>query len=515
MALMTKIEPTVVSEKKKLRVAAYARVSTDSDEQLLSLEAQKTHYEIFIKSHADWEFVGLYYDEGISGTSMKKRTGLLRMLEDCDKEKIDLIITKSISRFSRNTLESIETVRKLRSIKIHMYFEKENIDTGRMDGELLLTILSSLAENESRTISTNQVWAVQKRFRSGSFTVGSPPYGYRNKNGEMVIDTNEAPVVKKIFSMAIDGYSSKEIAEELEEDDIPTRRGGKWNASCVNRMLRNITYTGDLILQKTYTDSSFKRHVNYKEKDKYYLSGHHEPIINMDTFEKVKALMEMSAESKNNKAGQGKHGKTSLFRKMIICGKCGNTWKRLKISGEFYYGCNTHFADKNACEMKSIREEAIMAAFVVMMNKLIAAREQILVRYSRDLTSLAKNNRSSEYAKLEIRLNEINQRRMQLKDFFGKSLLDPAIFASEMEALISEENQIKGKQETLNQQDVCSKSQKQSLKELLAFTASVEGLRSFVPDLFLRFVDHIVVYSREEIGFAMKCGPVFREVLKR
>ena len=155
MRRITKIEATAASADKKLRVAAYARVSTGSDDQLISLEAQKNHYESLIKSRRDWEFAGLYFDEGISGTKMAKRDGLLSMLSDCERGKIDYIIVKSISRFSRNTVESIETVRKLYGMGIYIFFEKENIDTGKMEGELLLSILSSLAESESRSISEN------------------------------------------------------------------------------------------------------------------------------------------------------------------------------------------------------------------------------------------------------------------------------------------------------------------------------------------------------------------------
>lgn len=188
MKRITKIEAADTGAARKLRVAAYARVSTDSEEQLISLDAQKNHYEVLIRSRRDWEYAGLYYDEGISGTKMAKRDGLLSMLADCEGGLIDYIIVKSISRFSRNTVESIETVRKLCSMGIYILFEKENIDTGKMEGELLLSILSSLAESESRSISENETWSIQKRFRNGTYKIAYPPYGYDYTDGEMVVN---------------------------------------------------------------------------------------------------------------------------------------------------------------------------------------------------------------------------------------------------------------------------------------------------------------------------------------
>ena len=176
MKRITKIDAAAKTEK-KLRVAAYARVSTDSADQLVSLDAQKEHYEQVIKNCPSWEYAGLYYDEGVSGTKMAKRDGLLRMLADCDRGLIDYILVKSISRFSRNTVETVETVRRLSAIGVYIFFEKENIDTGKMEGELMLSIMSSLAEDESRSLSDNNKWSIQKRFQNGTYVIGTPAYG--------------------------------------------------------------------------------------------------------------------------------------------------------------------------------------------------------------------------------------------------------------------------------------------------------------------------------------------------
>ena len=266
VAKITKIEATpAVRAAKKIRVAAYARVSTDSNEQLLSLETQKEHYDSYIKAHPEWEYAGLYYDEGISGTKMDKRNSLLQMLKDCEDGKIDKVITKSISRLSRNTTDTLEMVRKLSKLGIYIFFEKENIDTEHMSSELMLTILSSIAESESRSISENSKWSIRHRFEAGTYIISYPPYGYENKDGKMVIVPDEAEVVKAIFSMALSGDGSHRIANVLNEMNIPSKKGAKWHPSTVQGILKNEKYTGDVIFQKTYTDSSFNRHTNYGE----------------------------------------------------------------------------------------------------------------------------------------------------------------------------------------------------------------------------------------------------------
>ena len=227
MKRITKIDASVTAEMKKTKVAAYCRVSTASDEQLISLDAQKLHYEYYIQSNDDWEYAGLYYDEGITGTKAEVRDGLQALLRDCEDGKIDLIITKSISRFSRNTTDCLEMVKRLVELGVFIFFEKENINTGSMESELMLSILSSLAESESVSISENEKWGIRKRFQNGTFIISYPPYGYANVNGEMVIDPEEAKVIKRIFAECLAGKGTYTIAKDLNADNIPTRKNGK------------------------------------------------------------------------------------------------------------------------------------------------------------------------------------------------------------------------------------------------------------------------------------------------
>ena len=250
-------------KKKKLRVAAYCRVSTDNTDQLESLETQKSHYESLIQLHTEWENAGLYYDTGITGTKADIREGLQNLLTACRIGKVDLILVKSISRLSRNTTDCLSIVRELINIGVTIFFEKENINTAEMESELILSILSSMAEEESASISKNEKWSVQRRMAAGIYKMPYVPYGYqRDNNGNMIIEQNEAGVVKYIFNAVLAGQGTDAIAAALSDQHIPTRKGGNWSGSTVRDIIANEKYTGDALFQKTYTDDTFRRHNN-------------------------------------------------------------------------------------------------------------------------------------------------------------------------------------------------------------------------------------------------------------
>lgn len=275
-------------ERKKLRVAAYCRVSTESDEQQNSFEAQKSHYEAWIKLHDNWEFAGLFYDLGITGTKAECRDGLQNLLLECKAGRIDYILTKSVSRFSRNTTDCISLVRELLDMNIPIYFEKENIDTGSMESELVLSILSSMAQDESRSISENNKWAIKKKFEKGSYKFSYVPYGYmRDDDGNMIINPKEADTIRYIFQSVLNGFGTDKIAKMLDARKIPTRKGGKWSGATVRDILCNEKYYGAAAFQKTYTDENFHRKRNYGEVDSFFDPEHHEPIISKDVFDRV------------------------------------------------------------------------------------------------------------------------------------------------------------------------------------------------------------------------------------
>lgn len=509
MARITKIEAAKDNSKRKLRVAAYARVSTDSNEQLVSLETQKNHYERYIKARPDWEYAGLYYDEGVSGTSMAKRDGLLRMLDDCDRGLIDYIIVKSISRFSRNTVDSIETVRKLCEKGIYIFFEKENIDTGKMEGELLLSILSSLAESESHSIAENTKWSMQKRFQNGTFKISYPPYGYDNIDGKMVINKEQADIVRFVFDELLAGKSSSAIAKELNEVGVQTKRGSKWTSGVIAQMIRNEKYKGDVLCQKTYTDDRFIRHENNGERTQYYFKDHHEAIISREQHEAANAILDLNASEKGNRDDREKYKKRYVYSGKIVCGQCGSKCKRTKLYSYFGFSCQTHIKDKTVCGLTSVPEEPVRGAFVTMMNKLTYARDKILIPYSVMLRQGHTKARLERLDSIDTLLEQNMQRRQQIHQFFSKGLLDPAVYQEENDLLLKKEEQLLAEKKL--QSSDADKKRRENLADLMRYTAQEQYITEFDDELFFAFVDHIVLYSKTEVGFAMKCGPVFRE----
>lgn len=512
MGRITKIEATK-KEQRKIRVAAYARVSTGNEEQLISLQTQKQHYEQYIKSRPDWDYAGLYYDEGISGTGMEKRYGLQRLLEDCDAGKIDLIVVKSISRFSRSTVECVETIRSLCERGIHLYFEKENIDTRNMESELMLSILSSLAESESRSISDNMKWAIKQRFKDGSYKIGCPPYGFINVDGRMVIDERQAEVVRRIFADVLAGKASNTIAKELNQNGIPSRRGGKWEGQVITGMIRNEKYVGDVILQKTYMDDRFKHRRNNGEKDQFYIKDHHPAIVSREDFQAANDLIDFNAKEKGLAAGTDKYNKRYAFSGKIICGECGMKWKRVKSPKYASYTCCTHNRGRDKCSMKSIPEAVIEGAFVTMMNKLIYGRSKILIPYAEMLKEKRHGEALDRIHEIEEALEGIYERRARATEFFTKGLLDPAVFEQERDSLAAEGSRLEAERKSLAGQVSGGNKQGAALEALLKFTSRREMLEAFDGQLFLEHVDHITVYKRNEIGFSLKCGPTFREAL--
>lgn len=511
MARITKIEATpVLAAKKKTRVAAYARVSTSSDEQLLSLETQKEHYDNFINANPDWEYAGLYYDEGISGTKVEKRDGLLALLKDCEDGKIDRVITKSISRFSRNTTDCLEMVRSLARLNIYLFFEKENIDTEHMSSELMLSILSSIAESESRSISENEKWSIAKRYQNGTFIIGYPPFGYDNVDGKMVIVPEEAEIVKEIFAMAINGMGSYVIAKELNKRGIRTKKNGKWGSSTVKGLLHNEKYTGDVIFQKIYTDDNFNRHNNYGEKNMYLCKNHHEAIVSHEIFEQAAASMEQRAKEKSIESGHEKYQNRYAFSGKIICGDCGSTFKRrqhYKPSGNYVaWACNLHLENKDACSMLYIHDEAIKNTFVRMMRKLQAADNRMLKPFVAGLKGANNKERLHQVMDLEAAIEKNNEQQAVLINLMSAGYLEPEIFHMEKNQLLIEADELSKEKERISRSINGDLTHLEEAKKLLRFASRKSEIKRFDDDTFLEYVDTITVKSREEIVFNLKCG---------
>ena len=288
-----------VLEEKKLRVCAYCRVSTDQAEQKNSFTAQVEHYTSYIRSNPAWNFAGIYADEALSGKNAAKRPEFMRMVKDAENNKIDLIITKSISRFARNTVDCLETVRKLKTMGIGIYFEKENINTLHAESELMLSILSSVAEEELVSISQNMRWAYQRRFKNGQYKINTKRFlGYdKDKNGALIINVEQATIVRRIFKDYLSGLGTIRIAKGLDAKNISGNL--KWAVSSIRDILKNEKYIGDMLLQKTITQD-FKKKRNKGEVPMYYVRDTHPAIVSRKDFEKAQELMVERAKSKGN-----------------------------------------------------------------------------------------------------------------------------------------------------------------------------------------------------------------------
>lgn len=340
------------------KVAAYARVSSDKDAMHHSLSAQVSYYSDLIQKHKDWQYAGVYADEAKTGTK-DARENFQRLLADCRAGKIDMVITKSVSRFARNTVTLLETVRELKLLGIDVYFEEQNIHTVSAEGELMLTILASYAQEESLSASENQKWRVKRNFENGIPWNGTM-LGYRMGNGRYETVPKEAEVVKRIFSEYLSGKGVIAIIKGLNKDGIPTRLGNAWGRSSIMKILQNYAYTGNLLLQKTFRENHLtKRTVrNNGELPKYHAEGTHEAIIDLDTYNRVQEEIVRRAEIHRPKENGNRYPFTSL----IVCGNCGKHYRRKQTPTGAVWICATfNTLGKEYCASKQIPEETLTA----------------------------------------------------------------------------------------------------------------------------------------------------------
>ena len=375
-------------EKHELRVAAYCRVSTDQEEQINSFENQVDYYTKYICERPDYQLVDIYADEGISGTNTKKREGFNRMIADCEAGKIDLVITKSISRFARNTQDCLFYSRKLKALGIGIMFEKENINTMDASGELLFTILSSLAQEESRNISENCKWALRHNFKRGIVHVNTSGFmGYdADKDGNLVINPDQAKIVQRVFREYEEGWTPSEIAYHLNEDKVKGIRGKvAWHAATIRGMLANEKYKGDARLQKTFTEDflSKKRVKNRGQVEQYYVQNSHKPIIPKDEWDAVQMEFERRI-AHCEEIGIVNYGNVSVpsgFTSRLACGKCGKVYERKcwKSRNEYFWACkNKRKENGKTCNAENVKDETIRKALVIAWNSVVKNRDQMI-----------------------------------------------------------------------------------------------------------------------------------------
>ncbi len=402
-------------DKPKLRVAAYCRVSTDSDEQATSSEAQVEHYTEFIQKNPEWEFAGIYADDGISGTNTKNRDEFNRMIEDCEAGTIDMIITKSISRFARNTLDCLKYIRQLKDKNIPVFFEKEAINTMDAKGEVLITIMTSLAQQESQSLSQNVKLGLQFRYQNGQVQVNHNHFlGYtKDEEGNLVIDPEQAEVVKRIYREYLEGYSMDKIAKGLEADGILTGAGKtKWWTSTINKILRNEKYIGDALLQKTYT-TDFLNKTRVKNNGivpQYYVEGNHEAIIPKDIFLRVQEELVRRRVVKTSANGKKRsYSCNHCFAQIVICGECGEMFRRIHWNNR---GCKSivwRCLSRLECHARTVYETVLENVVIQAINTLLGDKSTYQAQLQQNIAKVIREAQKSTADDIDEQLMELQK----------------------------------------------------------------------------------------------------------
>lgn len=425
-----------------LKVAAYCRVSTDSEDQLNSYQAQKAYYNEKIRENSKWDFVGIYADEGISGTQDHKRTDFLRMISDATDKKIDLILTKSISRFARNTLDTLKYVRLLKEKNVGIIFEEENINTLEMSGELLLTILSSVAQQESENISEHVKLGLKMRKEKGELVGFNNCLGYEydRETKTMLIKEDEAEIVRYIFDRYCSGIGCKTIARELTAQKHKTPKGlDVWAESTVMGIIKNEKYKGDVLMGKTFTTDPItkKRVTNRGEEDKYYISEHHKGIISAETYEKAHEILRKRSDVRETGRRKGNYSKKYPLSSKLYCGFCGTVLTRRnmnsgsKTSKRIWQCMRAVKMGKEYCEeSRIIREDIIEQAFVDSYRLLSNNNKSIINKFLNRVEGvISQSSFQNEKNRIEKQIDLQRSKIDKLLELLTENIIDKIVFA--------------------------------------------------------------------------------------
>ena len=501
---------------RKLRVAAYARVSSSSEDQLNSYRVQNQYYSELISGNPDWEMVDIYADEGVTGTSVEKREDFQRMMCDCRKGKIDRILVKSISRFARNTKDCLAAVRELKELGVSVQFEEQGIDTSKVSSEMVTAIMASLAQKGSESISSNVRWGVQKRMLDGTFISSSVPYGYEMFHGQLRILPSEAQFVKWIFQAYLSGLNAQSIAEQMNQAYalLGIENTRKWNNTTILYILSNERYIGDSLWQKTYaTDSLPTRQIkNAGSKTQYYIEHTHTPIIDRDTYSAVQRLREKrKLDVKYNDDYQ-----PNILKKRIMCANCNVPFQRKLRSGETKWMCRVHNNSKADCPTFPIEESAIHNAFCRLYYKLKHHGGPIFTQMLSNLQKIRYSRMlwSEDVISLNKKISDILSQVQFLTQLQQTGGVDPDTFISSHNKLSEQLRRLK--QEKARLLDTDSNDLADRTRDLMdALEDGPDFLDGFDAELFDALVDKIIVDSNERLRFRLKNGLELTEQIER
>ena len=506
----------------QLRVAAYCRVSTAQEEQQNSYQVQIAYYTDLINRKKEWTLAGIFADEGISGTQTKKRTEFNRMIRMCRNKKIDLVITKSISRFARNTVDCLEYVRQLKDLGIGVIFEKENINTLTMTSEFMVALYGSFAQAESESISKNVSWGKEKAYREGKVQF---QYKYllgykKGTDGKPEIVPEEAEIVRLIYTLFLDGYSMTRIKKILENKGYLTAQGKKvWNESLIRSILKNEKYVGDALLQKTFTSDCITHKVvkNHGERPMYLVTDHHVPIVDRDTYNRVQ--QELARRSSKRKVSdkttteQGKYSSKYALTELLICGHCGTPYRRTTWAArgkkQIVWRCISRLEHgKKYCpDSPTIKEENLHQGIIKAINNYYSCRNDIARILKANIGTVLECQGQEEIIAAENRLKEIDRARNELVGLIATGGCDEDKLDSEFEKLYEEE-------QSLSERLVLLKSKKQTSAETQAKLDKIIDmiehekfeLETFDNVLIRKLIECVKVLSKTEILVIFKGG---------
>lgn len=517
---------------KRLRVAAYCRVSTELEAQEGSYEAQVDYYTNKIADTPEWELAGIYADDGKSATNTKKRDDFNAMIQDALNGKIDMILTKSVSRFARNTVDSLVTIRKLKEKGIPVMFEKEGVNTMDGTGELLITLLSSLAQEESRNISENTKWGIVRRYEKGQVSVNYNKFmGYtKGENGELVIVPEEAAVVRLVFKLYLEGFSTQKIADSLEMLGTKTVTGkDKWHESVIRGMLKNEKYMGDALLQKTYTVDfiSKKRVVNKGVVPQYYVENNHEPIIPREIFYRVQEEMARRAarckaavtRKKNKKS---KYSSDYALTGMLICGECGHEYRRVTWARngkkKIVWRCTNRLINgtKYCKKSKTLEENALNQAIMTAISQITRNDGEFVDAFRRNVMRvLGDYGKSTEQDEYDFKISAKQHEMMELITENAKSGEYTEEFDARYRLIAEEINLLKEEQLKASRAEVRYVDYERRIKKMDEFLQKQSyQIREFDNDLVRRLISSIKVVGEDKLLIQFQSGIVMQQEIQ-
>lgn len=517
---------------KLIRTCAYCRVSTDNEDQKTSYDSQRIHYKNMIEENPDWEFVGIYADEGITGTQTKKREQFNQMMSDALSGKIDLILAKSISRFARNTVDTLNCVRLLREHNIDVYFEKENIHTLGLSNELFLTLYSAFAQAESESISENVKAGFRMKMKREELVGKYAPFGYLyDKEKDLIYpDESKKDIVTYIFEEYAKGVGFRTIALNLNNLGIPSPSNLKWCHASVRRIITNEKYVGDLKTGKYYTENvlTHKKKVNYGEKEQYFTSNHHEPIISRELWDKCQEILTIRSKIIKPDGNRDKFSRKYAFSSKIFCGICGERFIRhsykIRSNGKevAYWVCRSHRNKIDCSNLIHYKQEELEDIFVIAYNKLFQDSDKYISSFMKKVNEVINKKQDNlnhkkiqdEITKLENKLSNLID--LQLDGSISKEMLN--------QKNLEISNKIKGYEQQLKDTENIERTRKQKLEQIDKISNTLKqykGLTKFNEKVFNCLVDKIIIGEKLENGeedfykikFILKTGELINENL--